>query len=251
MHGRVRNNPGQQSFSGQSYGRGNNPQPHQGYVVNAQARSAQQGQPRSSNSNRNHEPIDQFSRRQRHANLPQRRNNRVSDANRYRVSLSTSAGAREDRSDTQRLLPDPQRAGSSREAMAVLAQFVQGVEDRRSSGQLLSATQSPSHPYWWRKYCSFSYRPAGRTAKLSSLERLPRGSNLWPVKLVTVLLTARDRCDISSKKAVLPAGAMPQRWAPQTPYTLRRRTSSIAKILCILQAARVTLSQKFDDLDEL
>ena len=38
----------------------------------------------------------------------------------------------------------------------------------------------------------------------SSLERDFRGSNLGPVKSDTVLPTARHRCDISSKEAVLP-----------------------------------------------
>ena len=36
------------------------------------------------------------------------------------------------------------------------------------------------------------------------VEREVRGSNLGPVKLDTVLPTARHRCDISSKGAVLP-----------------------------------------------
>ena len=38
----------------------------------------------------------------------------------------------------------------------------------------------------------------------SSLEPEVRGSNLGPVKSDTVLPTARHRCDISSKDAVLP-----------------------------------------------
>ena len=38
----------------------------------------------------------------------------------------------------------------------------------------------------------------------SSLEREVRGSNLGPVKSNTMLPTARHRCDISSKGAVLP-----------------------------------------------
>ena len=38
----------------------------------------------------------------------------------------------------------------------------------------------------------------------SSLEREVGGSNLGPVKSNTVLPTARHRCDISSKGAVLP-----------------------------------------------
>ena len=36
-------------------------------------------------------------------------------------------------------------------------------------------------------------------------------------------------CNISSKGAVLPAGVMMRRWAPQTRYTLRRNTTNIMK----------------------
>ena len=43
-----------------------------------------------------------------------------------------------------------------------------------------------------------------QSATRSSLEREVRGSNLGPVKSDTVLPTARHRCDISSKGAVLP-----------------------------------------------
>ena len=42
-----------------------------------------------------------------------------------------------------------------------------------------------------------------------------RSSSLEPVELDSVLPTARDRCDISSKRAVLPAGAMTWRWPRQ------------------------------------
>ena len=48
------------------------------------------------------------------------------------------------------------------------------------------------------------YRPVGRAVTRSSLEREVRGSNLGPVKSDTVLPTARHRCNISSKGAVLP-----------------------------------------------
>ena len=48
------------------------------------------------------------------------------------------------------------------------------------------------------------YRPVGRAVTRSSLEREVWGSNLGPVKSDTVLPTARHRCDISSKGAVLP-----------------------------------------------
>ena len=44
----------------------------------------------------------------------------------------------------------------------------------------------------------------GRAVMRSFLEREVWGSNLGPVKLDTVLPTARHRCDISSKGAVLP-----------------------------------------------
>ena len=47
-------------------------------------------------------------------------------------------------------------------------------------------------------------RPVGRAVTRSSLEREVRGSNLGPVKSDTVLPTARHRCNISSKGAVLP-----------------------------------------------
>ena len=63
-----------------------------------------------------------------------------------------------------------------------------------------------------------------------SLEREVRGSNLESVKSDTVLPTARHRCDISSKEAVLP-GAMTRRWAQLTRYTLWRNTMSIMKDL--------------------
>ena len=49
-----------------------------------------------------------------------------------------------------------------------------------------------------------TYRPVGRAVTRSSLEREVRGSNLGPVKSDTVLPTARHRCSISSKGAVLP-----------------------------------------------
>ena len=47
-------------------------------------------------------------------------------------------------------------------------------------------------------------RPDGRAVTRSSLEREVWGSNLGPVKSDTMLPTARHRCDISSKEAVLP-----------------------------------------------
>ena len=47
-------------------------------------------------------------------------------------------------------------------------------------------------------------QPGGRAVTRSSLKREARGSNLEPVKSNTALSTARHRCDISSKGAVLP-----------------------------------------------
>ena len=45
------------------------------------------------------------------------------------------------------------------------------------------------------------------------------------------LQTAGYRCNISSKEAVLTAGAMMQRWAPQTCYTLRGNSVCTVKDL--------------------
>ena len=50
----------------------------------------------------------------------------------------------------------------------------------------------------------YGNRPVGRAVTRSSLEREVWGSNLGPVKSDTVLPTARHRCDIYSKGAVLP-----------------------------------------------
>ena len=54
------------------------------------------------------------------------------------------------------------------------------------------------------KWQRIANRPVGRAVTRSSLEREVCGSNLGPVKSDTVLPTARHRCDISSKEAVLP-----------------------------------------------
>ena len=54
-----------------------------------------------------------------------------------------------------------------------------------------------------RKMWSVGELAASRAVTRSSLEREVRGSNLGPVKSDTVLPTARHRCDISSKGAVL------------------------------------------------
>ena len=45
----------------------------------------------------------------------------------------------------------------------------------------------------------YADRPVGPAVTHSSLEQEVRGSNLGPVKLDTVLPTARHRCDVSSK----------------------------------------------------
>ena len=66
---------------------------------------------------------------------------------------------------------------------------------------------------------------AGRAVMRLFLEREVRGSNHGPVKSYTVLPTARHRCDISSKEAVLP-GCNDVRWAPPTRYMLRHDTAS-------------------------
>ena len=69
------------------------------------------------------------------------------------------------------------------------------------------------------------------------------GLNLGPVKSDTVLPTARPRCDISSKDAVLP-GAMTRKWALKTRYRLRRNTASRMKTFnCYLKADLETFYQ--------
>ena len=50
-------------------------------------------------------------------------------------------------------------------------------------------------------------------------------------KLDTVLPTARHRCDIFSKAALLPRRNDMRRWASQTLYKLRRNTESVIKDL--------------------
>ena len=73
--------------------------------------------------------------------------------------------------------------------------------------------------------------PVGREVTRLFLEQEVSSSNLGPVMLDTVLPTARHRCDITSKEAVLPAAAMTWRWAPPTHYMLRRNTASMMKDL--------------------
>ena len=55
-------------------------------------------------------------------------------------------------------------------------------------------------------------------------------SNLRPAKSETEMQTPRLRYNISSKEAVLPAGAMMLNWAPQTRQTFLRNTANIIKI---------------------
>ena len=55
------------------------------------------------------------------------------------------------------------------------------------------------------------YWPVGRAVTRSSLEREVGGSSLGPAKLDTVLPTARHRCDISLKEAMLPIDSMMRR----------------------------------------
>ena len=45
----------------------------------------------------------------------------------------------------------------------------------------------------------------------------------------SVANSSKGRSDISSKGAVLPAGAVMRRWAQPTRYTLRRNTANIMK----------------------
>ena len=70
--------------------------------------------------------------------------------------------------------------------------------------------------------------PGGRAIKRSSLEREISPSYLRPVKSDAVLPTACHRCDITSKDTEF-LGAMTQRCASPTHYTLRRNTASIMK----------------------
>ena len=55
----------------------------------------------------------------------------------------------------------------------------------------------------WSGTISFSYRPVGQAVTRSPQDRQVCGSNLGLVKSDTLLPTARHRCDISSKEAVL------------------------------------------------
>ena len=82
--------------------------------------------------------------------------------------------------------------------------------------------------------CSCSNYVANWLSCSFSLKREVWGSNLYPVRLDTMLLpTARQhRCDVYSKAAVplLHVGAMTQKFAPQTYSTFRQNIASIPKI---------------------
>ena len=71
-------------------------------------------------------------------------------------------------------------------------------------------------------------RPVGRVVNRSYLEREVGRLNLETVKSDTVLPTARHRCDVSSKGAVL-RGRNDAEMGPANSFTLRRNTASIMK----------------------
>ena len=79
-----------------------------------------------------------------------------------------------------------------------------------------------------------SISEVGRAVTRSSLEQMVWSSHFARVKSDTVLPTARRRCDISSKEAML-LGAATRRWVPPTRYTLQRNTTSIMKDLIWFQ----------------
>ena len=64
-----------------------------------------------------------------------------------------------------------------------------------------------------------------------------------PIKSDILLPTACHCCEISSKGAVLPAGAMTRTWAPQTPYALRRNAASLMRFDFDLVVFRYFLSR--------
>ena len=55
-----------------------------------------------------------------------------------------------------------------------------------------------------------------------------------PVNAKPWVPTARHRCDVFSKEALLPAGAMTQKWVLQTRHMLWRNTASTIKDLIFL-----------------
>ena len=63
--------------------------------------------------------------------------------------------------------------------------------------------QFPRWEIMYRYPTKTIYRPVGRAVTSSPLEREVLDSNLGPVKSDTVLPTARHRCNILSKGAVL------------------------------------------------
>ena len=89
---------------------------------------------------------------------------------------------------------------------------------------------------------SLCNRAIGRAATCSSLERKVRSLNLGPVKLHTMLPTARHCCDIFSQgAAVLHADAMTRRLSPRTRYTLRRNIVNMIKDLIRFEISKITL----------
>ena len=138
----------QQITHGQGYV-GLDQEPSRGYVAAAEARV--RSQHRSVNPSPNREPVGQFSRQDRPKpsqgrNRPDPSRRARPSGRRYRVSPAASDGAsgnQSDRSDTERLLADPPRALSNREAIAVHAQRLLAVQNRRFSGVHSNRDSSP------------------------------------------------------------------------------------------------------------
>ena len=77
----------------------------------------------------------------------------------------------------------------------------------------------------------YVYRPVGRAVECSSLEREILGFNLGPVKLVTELLTARHRYNISSKKAVFTGHNNTEMGSANSLHALRCTVSMIKNLI--------------------
>ena len=78
-----------------------------------------------------------------------------------------------------------------------------GKHSRRN--QEASGSFNKHFALWFRSSLrNKKHRPVGRAVTRSALEREVWGLNIGPVKSNTVLPTARHRCGISSKGAVLP-----------------------------------------------
>ena len=74
----------------------------------------------------------------------------------------------------------------------------------KASAITLNQPRAGPQKFYYCKNFKHFYPRVGRAVTRSTLEREVRGSNLGPVKSDTVLPTARHRCNISSKGAVLP-----------------------------------------------